>query len=119
VGPEWIAATSAGLAVGVAVGALLVGYETSTSQLAVMGAVSGAFVGIAQGLLLRNTFSHWYAWTIAMPVLYALGWLVTDAIGISVEDQFIVFGLSGTLIFGIGSGLLLMAGMRRDRSVSA
>lgn len=57
VGPEWIAATSAGLAVGLAIGAIAVGYETTTSQLAIMGAIQGAFVGIAQGMVLRNKFS--------------------------------------------------------------
>ena len=118
-GPEWIVATAAGLAVGLAVGAAIVGYETTTSQLAVMGAISGAFVGIAQGMLLRNTFSHWYVWVIAMPVLWALGWVVTDAAGIHVEEQFIAFGLSGTLLFAVGSGLLLMTGLRRDRLASA
>jgi hypothetical protein len=58
-------------------------------------------------------------WVIAMPVLWALGWIVTDAAGIHVEDQFIAFGLSGTLLFGIGSGFLLMAGLRRDRYAPA
>jgi hypothetical protein len=119
IGPEWIAATGVGLAVGLAVGAMVVGYETTTSQLAIMGAISGAFVGLAQGLLLRNTFSHWYVWVIAMPVFWALGWVVTDAAGIHVEEQFIAFGLSGTLLFAIGSGLVLIAGMRRDKSTSA
>jgi len=119
VGPEWIAATAAGLAVGLALGASVVGYETTTSQLAIMGAISGAFVGIAQGIFLRGTFSHWYVWVIAMPVLWTLGWLVTEAAGIHVEEQFIAFGLSGTLLFAIGSGLLLMAGLRRDQTPSS
>lgn len=119
VGPEWIAATSAGLAVGLAIGAMVVSYETTTSKLAIMGAFSGAFVGIAQGLLLRNTFSHWYVWVVAMPVLWALGWIVTEAAGIDVARQFIVFGLSGTLLFAILSGLLLIAGIRERNSASA
>jgi hypothetical protein len=118
-GPEWIVATAAGLALGLAVGAAIVGYETTTSQLAIMGAISGVFVGIAQGLLLRNTFPHWYVWVVAMPVLWALGWVITDAAGILVEKQFMVFGLSGTLLFAVGSGLLLMTGLRRDRSTAA
>jgi hypothetical protein len=118
VGAEWIAATSAGLAVGLAIGAVVVGYGTTTSQLAIMGAISGAFVGIAQGLLLRDKFSLWYVWIAGMPVLWALGWVVTDAWGIDVAKQFTVFGASGAVVFGILSGLLLMAVMRERKSAS-
>jgi hypothetical protein len=118
VGLEWIAATSAGLAVGLAIGAIAVGYETTTSQLAIMGAIQGAFVGIAQGMVLRNKFSLWHVWMVAMPVLFSIGWVVTDAV-IDSGKQFTVFGASGSVAFAILSGLLLMVGMRREKSASA
>jgi hypothetical protein len=114
VGLEWIVATSLGLAIGLPLGAMAVGYGTTTTELAIMGAISGATVGIAQGLLLRNRFSLWHAWMVAMPVLWALGWVVTDAIGIDVAKQFTLFGASGAIAFGILSALLLMTGIRRD-----
>ena len=118
-GPEWIVATSAGLAVGLAMGAMVVGYETTTSQLVVMGAISGAGVGIAQGLLLREKLSLWPVWIVAMPVLWALGWVTTDAAGIDVESQFTVFGASGAVAFGILSGLVLIAALRRAQYASS
>jgi hypothetical protein len=118
VGPGWIAATSAGLAVGLAVGAIVVGYETTTSQLAIMGAIQGAFVGIAQGMVLRNKFPLWHVWMVAMPVFFSIGWVVTDVV-IDSGKQFTVFGASGSVAFAILSGLLLMAGMRREKSASA
>lgn len=118
VGPAWIVATSVGLAVGLAVGAMVVGYETTTSQLAIMGAIQGAFVGIAQGMVLRNKFSLWYVWMVAMPVLFSISWVVTDAV-IDSGQQFTVFGASGAVVFAILSGLLLMAGIRRDKSATA
>ena len=59
--PLWILATSVALAAGLAVGAAVVGYETTSSRLAIMGLISGASVGIAQGLLLRSRFSLWQA----------------------------------------------------------
>jgi hypothetical protein len=117
-GLGWIAATSAGLAVGLAIGASVVDYETTTSQLAIMGAIQGAFVGLAQGMLLRNRFSLWPAWIVAMPVFFSIGWVVTDLV-IDSGQQFTVFGASGTVVFAILSGLLLMAGMGRDKSASA
>ena len=119
IAPEWIVATSVGLAVGLAIGAWAVGYETTMSQLAIMGAISGAMVGVAQGLLLRNKFSLWHVWMVAMPALFALGWVVTDAAGIDVAKQFTIFGASGSVVFGILSALLLVAGMRREESASA
>lgn len=115
VGLEWIVATSAGLAVGLAIGAAVVGYETTTSQLAIMGAIQGAFVGIAQGMVLRNRFSLWHVWMVAMPVLFSISWVVTDAV-IDSGKQFTIFGASGSVVFAVLSGLLLMAGMRRDGS---
>jgi hypothetical protein len=111
-GPVWILATSAALAAGLSIGSALVGYETTAGQLAIMGAISGAAVGSAQGVLLHNRFSMWHAWMVAMPALFALGWLVTEAGGIDVAKQFTVFGAYGSVVFGILSGLLLMAGKR-------
>jgi hypothetical protein len=119
VGPEWIVATSAALAVGLAIGAVAVGYETTTAQLAIMGAISGAAVGVTQGLLLRNKFSLWQVWMIAMPVLWAVGWVVSASIGVDVAAQFTVFGASGCLVFAILSGLLLMAGKRNPTETPA
>jgi hypothetical protein len=117
-GPEWIVATSAALAVGLTIGAMTVGYETTMSQLAIMGAISGAAVGIAQGLLFRDKFSLWHTWMVAMPVLWALGWATSVTI-INEAQQFTVFGASGTLVFGILSALLLIAGMRGEKSSSS
>ena len=46
-------------------------------------------------------------WALAMPALFALGWCASTGIGISVEDQFTVFGAAGALLFMLLSGLLL------------
>lgn len=118
IGPTWILATSAGLAVGLAIGAMVVDYETTISQLALMGAISGVGVGLAQGLVMRGKFSLWWVWMVAMPVLWALGWTATTAAGIGVENQFYVFGAVGAAVFGILSGLVLLAGIRKERTAS-
>ena len=118
VGIDWIVATSAGLAVGLAIGAAVVGYETATSQLLIMGAIQGAFVGLAQGMVLRHKFSLWQAWMVAMPLFFSISWGVTDVV-IDSGQQFTVFGASGAVVFAILSGLLLVAGIRREKSASA
>ena len=120
VGPGWIAATSVGLAAGLAVGAAAVGYEVGRPQLLIMGAISGAFVGIAQGLMLRDTFSLWRVWIVATPLAWALGWFVSSyVIARNIDERFPVFGASGVVVFAVLTGLLLMAGMRGAKSAAS
>ena len=112
----WILATGVALAVGLSIGSAVVSYETTAGQLSIMGAISGAPVGLAQGILLRGKFSLWRIWMVAMPALFALGWVTSESIGVDVDNQFTVFGASGSIVFGLLSGLLLMAGNRaQDR----
>src|SRR4051794_4116712 len=44
---RWIGSTAAGFAIGLTAGAGSVGYRTDTASLVVMGAISGAAVGLA------------------------------------------------------------------------
>lgn len=112
IGPSWIVATGLALMVGLAAGSAVVDYGTGTDQLALMGAISGVPVGIAQGLLLRSKFSLWHVWMVSMPALFALAWVVSASIGVDVDNQFTVFGASGSIAFGLLTGLLMMSGTR-------
>jgi hypothetical protein len=105
----WIGASAVGYAAGLAAGAALVGYDTDLGALALMGLVSGAALGIAQGLVLARQGRRALAlpWALAMPVLFALGWSVASVTGIGVDDQFTVFGAGGALVFTLLSGLLV------------
>jgi hypothetical protein len=104
----WISSGAAGYAVGLAAGAALVGYDTDLGSLALMGLVSGASLGAAQGLVLARQGQRGLAaaWAAAMPVLFALGWISSTTIGVKVEDQFTVFGAAGALVFMLLSGLV-------------
>ena len=75
-------------------------------------------MGVAQGLLLRGRFSLWHVWVAAMPVLWALGWILTEAAGIMVDERWTVFGAAGAITFGILSGVLLVTGLRRQIAAS-
>lgn len=105
----WISASAAGYALGLASGAALVGYDTDVASLMLMGLVSGAGLGAAQALTLarQGRASFGVTWGLAMPPLFAVGWLASSGIGVSVEDQFTVFGAAGALVFTVGSGVLL------------
>jgi hypothetical protein len=93
---RWIPATAAGLGVGLAVGSALVSYRTDISSLALMGAICGLAVGIAQAAMLGST-KRMFLWTAATTALWAVGWTVTTAGGISVDQQFVVFGAYGAI----------------------
>jgi Na+-translocating ferredoxin:NAD+ oxidoreductase RnfE subunit len=104
---RWIVATAVGTGVGLLLGAHAVDYGTSLGRLAVMGAVTGAVLGVAQAMALPARSRHRWLWAVAMPVLWALGWAVTTVAGVAVDEQFTVFGATGALTVTALLGLLL------------
>jgi len=103
----WIPATAAAMGIGLLVGAWVVGYGTSLGELVLMGAITGIPLGAAQAYLLRDRLANAWVWAAAMPLLWALGWMVSTFIGVSVDNQFAVFGASGAITFMALSGVLL------------
>ena len=104
----WIAATSVGMALGLAVGAGLVDYGISRGDLALMGAVTGLAVGGLQAFLLARRGSGALWWAAVNPPAWALAWLVTTfVITKNVKEHFAVFGASGALVFALLTWLVL------------
>jgi hypothetical protein len=103
----WIPATALAMGIGLLVGAWVVGYGTSLGELALMGFITGIPLGAAQAYLLRDRVATPWVWAAAMPLLWALGWTVTTAGGIDVDQQFAVFGAYGAITFMALSGILL------------
>ena len=95
----WTVATGLGLTAGLAIGSAAVGYDTGTVDLVIQGAVSGAFVGAAQAIVLRPLVGRLaLLWAPALGALWALGWAITASIGVDVERQYTVFGSSGAIV---------------------
>ena len=103
----WIPATAVAMSIGLGVGAWAVGYGTSLGELALMGLITGIPLGVAQAYLLRDRLANAWVWAAAIPLLWALGWTVTTAGGIDVDQQFAVFGAYGAITFMALSGVLL------------
>ena len=103
----WIAATAAAMGIGLLAGAWVVGYGTSVGELALMGAITGIPLGLAQAFLLRDRVARSWVWAAAVPLLWALGWTVTAAAGIDVDSQYAVFGALGAVTFMALSGVVL------------
>jgi hypothetical protein len=116
---RWIPATAVGIGLGLFLGAAVVGYRTSLVSLALMGAVTGVVLGVAQTLALPRANRRRWAWAAAMPALWALGWTVTTLAGIDVDRQFTVFGAYGAAAFSAVSGLLLQIVAPRTTVVDA
>lgn len=96
---SWIVATAVGLMVGLGLGSALVAYDTSLAALITQGAVTGLFVGLAQGAVLLPRIGRLaYAWPGFFAVVAAVGWAVTTTAGIGVDLQFTIFGSSGALV---------------------
>lgn len=112
---RWTVASSVGLAVGLLAGAHVVGYDTSTGSLAAMGAVTGVGLGLAQAAALPAAARWRWAWALAVPPLWALGWLVTTAAGVAVDERFTTFGATGAVTVTLLAGLLLQALLPRPR----
>jgi hypothetical protein len=105
--PWWIAATAAGMGVGLALGIALLGIDTGGNTLPLRGLVTGAGIGIAQFVLLRGGTARALIWPLVVAGGWAIGWLVTRAAGIDLALQWAVFGSSGALTFQLLTGLAL------------
>jgi len=105
----WIPATTAGMAIGLAVGAALVDYGIGRGDLVLMGAVTGLCVGVMQALVLaRNHVPEAFWWAIANPPGWAVGWFVSSyVIARNIGERFPVFGASGALVFGLLTWMVL------------
>lgn len=124
----WIPATCAGMAVGLTAGAALVDYGIGRADLALMGAVTGVAVGVAQALILGLAgcgSSATALWALANPPAWALGWFVTSyVISRNIDERFPIFGASGAIVFGLLTWLVLAALLRgtpehRDSTATA
>jgi hypothetical protein len=117
----WIAATSIGMAAGLAAGAALVDYGIGRGDLMLMGALTGLGVGVLQALVFaRHGVPGAFWWAIANPPAWALGWLVTSyVISANVKEQFTNFGAGGAIVFGLLTWLLLAVLVRKTEAEAA
>ena len=114
----WIAATSLGMAVGLAIGAAVVDYGIDRSDLMLMGAITGLGVGALQALVLaRQGFAGSAWWAAANAPTWALAWVISSyVISANIDERFTNFGASGTLLYALVTSLLLAWIFRQTES---
>ena len=108
IGASWVAATSGGLALGLAVAVALFGTGTVGGPLVIRGLIVGAVVGLMQWLILRHYVSMAWVWVLVVTVCWAVGWIVTRAAGVDLTRGWYVFGLSGAAVFVALTGTVLI-----------
>jgi hypothetical protein len=114
--PWWIAATALGMGAGLTLGIALLGTRTDDVTLPLRGLITGLSIGIAQFLLLRGISGRAPVWALIVALSWALGWMITRAVGIDLSQQWTVFGSSGALVFQLLTGVALSWTLRQGRA---
>ena len=114
---SWIAATAAGLSIGLAIGSTVVDFSTSLGALAAQGAICGAVIGVMQAFVLARSTSlgrlRSALWIPFLSACWALGWAITTSAGVDVERQYTVFGATGAITVAALTSVLPLALRRR------
>jgi hypothetical protein len=103
----WVAATAAGMAIGMTLGQVVLGDDTDSVPLLLRGVLTGAAIGVPQAVLLRGVLPTPVIWAVVVTVGWAVAWAVTAAFGVDLARKWTVFGSSGALVFQLVSGLTL------------
>jgi hypothetical protein len=110
----WAPLTAAGMALGMALGGLLLGDDTSPLPLLMRGVVAGSVIGLAQATLLWRVLPSPAIWAAAVAVGWPVAWTVSaSVVGIDLTQKWAVFGSSGALTFQLVTGLALAYVLRR------
>ena len=106
---SWVVATSAGMAIGLAISTAILGSETTGSELLWRGAITGLCIGAAQCVVFQQfiPLPQSVIWVGVVGLAWALGWFVTRSAGIDLSPKWAVYGVSGALTFQLVTGLAL------------
>jgi hypothetical protein len=104
---QWVVATAAGFAVGSTASFALFEGSIAVVPLSLAGLITGSFIGVAQGLLLRRGWRTVALWTASTGLSWAVGWAISLLVISSNASGYIVFGLSGAAVVTLVTGLTL------------
>jgi hypothetical protein len=113
----WVPATAVGMAVGMALGQVLLGDNTTMQLLLLRGLVVGGAIGASQAAVLRGVLPTPPVWAAIVTLGWPLAWAVSATIGIDLTRNWAVFGSSGALVFQLVAGLTLAYLLRRKERV--
>lgn len=103
----WIAATSVGMALGLAISTALLGNETVGNALLWRAAITGLCIGIAQWIILQHVLPQAIIWIGVVAISWVVGWVITRGIGVDLSFNWALFGSMGAWAFQFLTGLAL------------
>lgn len=92
---DWAWATGASLMIASPMAWAAVSYSTSISSLAFWGLISGALVGLGQGLSQRLVIAKVGGWTILVSGGWGLAWFISANVIVDAEASYAIFGSTG------------------------
>ena len=115
---RWMVATAIGMSAGLTIGSGIVDHATDVASLVVMGAVTGAGIGVAQTMVMDGPVWRRVVWLVLTPALWALGWLITSQVIKDIDARYANFGASGALLCAAVGGVVMAIGPSRERSTN-
>jgi hypothetical protein len=109
---KWPFLTGIGLGVGALVGSIATNAKTDIPSLLIFGLVSGTFLGLAQAFQFQAKSA--LLWAASTLVLWVTAWAVTANVIVDAERGYVVFGLSGAIIYTAVIGIVLFKITKRD-----
>lgn len=107
---RWVAASALGLAAALGLVTAVAGPPGTVGALLVQGAVCGLGLGVAQaGVLVRRLGPLAALWPLLLAGVWALGWSITAAVGVRLDDGWTVFGSTGALVVTALTAVLPLA----------
>jgi hypothetical protein len=113
---RWVFVSALGFAAALALFTAVAGPPSTVGAVVVQGAVGGLGLGAAQaGVLFRRLGAHALLWPVLLAGAWAIGWTVTAAVGVRLEDGWTVFGSTGAIVVTVLTAVLPLA-LRRSAS---
>jgi hypothetical protein len=113
---RWVLASALGLAAALALATAVAGPPATLGALLVQGAACGFGLGAAQASVLFGRLgAPALLWPVLLACAWAIGWAVTAAVGVRLEDGWTVFGSTGALVVTALTAVLPLA-LRRAAS---
>jgi hypothetical protein len=104
----WVCGTAIALAVALGAVTAAIGQIETSTEAAMLGAVSGVLIGGAQAaLLMRAGIANAWLWVVLTGVAWAVGWLITAGVGVALAPGWPVYGASGALVSQIITAVAL------------
>lgn len=112
---NWPFMSAVGLGIGAFVGALVLSGRSDPLSLAVFGAITGLSVGLSQAFEFKAVHKA-RMWMMATFALWTIAWFITSVVIVDPERGYVVFGMSGAIVYTLATGFVLRSITRQGNS---